>query len=109
MDVTARVKSKYPFWTDEQVAASIEKAKAICIDELFPADMSVSHFNFEWEQYPRLQAWICDCVDELAERAGISSVVAYKENGISMTFDRAQVSKALLSRLSRHAYAVKNV
>lgn len=107
MDIKDRVKLKHSIWSDEIVSLFIEKAKSICIDYLYPADMSVSVESFEWDSYPRLQMWVLDCVEELAEREGISSATAYKENGMSITFDRAQVSQALLDRLPRLAATIK--
>ena len=34
-------------------------------------------------------------MQEMVERLGITSAIAYKENGISITFSREQLSEAL--------------
>lgn len=108
MDIKAEIKRKYSYMEDAEIEALINKAKAICIDKLYPADLSVNYTNFDWTN-PRFEMWIIDCVDELVERAGMSSVVAYKENGMSWSFDRAGVSQALLDRLPNIAHTIEGV
>ena len=90
--------NKYSYMKEEDVELFLTKAKAIAVDKLYPHDLSVNYLTFDWTN-PRFDMWLIDCVDELIERIGISSVTSYKENGMSWTFDRAGVSQALLDRL----------
>ncbi|MBQ2871662.1 hypothetical protein IJE86_08170 [bacterium] len=101
MDLKVEIKSKYEHLSDREVNLFINKAKAIAIDQLYPNDLSINYLSFDWTN-PRFDMWLLDCVDELVERVGISSVTSYKENGMSWTFDRAGVSQALLDRLPRN-------
>ena len=101
MDLISEVKSKYDYLENKEVERFVNKAKAIAIDQLYPNDLSINYLTFDWTN-PRFDMWLLDCVDELIERAGISSVTSYRENGISWTFDRAGVSQALLDRLPRN-------
>lgn len=101
MDLKVEIKSKYEHLSDREVDLFINKAKAIAIDQLYPNDLSINYLTFDWTN-PRFDMWLLDCVDELVERVGISSVTSYKENGMSWTFDRAGVSQALLDRLPRN-------
>lgn len=101
MDLNVEVKSKYDYLSDKEVERFVNKAKAIAIDQLYPNDLSVNYLTFDWTN-PRFEMWLLDCVDELVERVGISSVTSYRENGMSWTFDRAGVSQALLDRLPRN-------
>ena len=101
MDLISEVKSKYDYLENKEVERFVNKAKAIAIDQLYPNDLSVNYLTFDWTN-PRFDMWLLDCVDELVERVGISSVTSYKENGMSWTFDRAGVSQALLDRLPRN-------
>ena len=105
MDLSAIITTKYPYLSSSEVEFLLNKAKSICIEQLYPSDLSVNYLNFDWNN-PRFDNWLLDCVDELIERKGISSVTAYKENGMSWTFDRAGVSQALLDRLKPIARAV---
>lgn len=102
MDFEVAVKTKYEYLSDYEVTMLVNKAKSICVEYLYPADLSINYLNFDWSNH-RFDMWILDCVDELVERSGMSSVVAYKENGMSWTFDRVGVSQALLDRLPRIA------
>lgn len=104
--IETEVKRKYSYMSDDERKAFINKAKAICIDKLYPGDLSINYKTFDWTN-PRFEMWIIDCVDELIERVGMSSVVAYKENGMSWSFDRAGVSQALLDRLPNIAHTIK--
>ena len=101
MDLKVEIKSKYEYLSDREVDLLINKAKAIAIDQLYPNDLSINYLTFDWTN-PRFDMWLLDCVDELVERVGISSVTSYRENGMSWTFDRAGVSQALLDRLPRN-------
>lgn len=105
MDFNSAVSERYTYLKDEEVDRLVKKAKSLCVEQLYPANLSININTFNWEN-PRYEQWILDCVDELIERMGMSSVVAYKENGISWSFDRAGVSQALLDRLPRIAHSV---
>lgn len=106
MDLKVEIKSKYEYLSDREVDLFINKAKAIAIDQLYPNDLSINYLDFDWTN-PRFDMWLLDCVDELVERVGISSVTSYRENGMSWTFDRAGVSQALLDRLPRNIGIVR--
>ena len=101
MDIAPIIKQKYSYLEDSEVELFINKAKAIAIDQLYPTDLSINYLTFDWSN-PRFDMWLVDCVDELIERVGISSVTSYRENGMSWTFDRAGVSQALLDRMPRN-------
>ena len=106
MDLKVEIKSKYEYLSDREVDLFINKAKAIAIDQLYPNDLSINYLTFDWTN-PRFDMWLLDCVDELVERVGISSVTSYRENGMSWTFDRPGVSQALLDRLPRNIGIVR--
>lgn len=106
MDIAPIIKQKYSYLEDSEVELFIKKAKAIAIDQLYPTDLSINYLTFDWSN-PRFDMWLVDCVDELIERVGISSVTSYRENGMSWTFDRAGISQALLDRLPRNIGIIK--
>lgn len=101
MDLVRIVNKKYNYMEVDDVRLLLNKAKSLAVEQLYPNDLSVNYLNFDFDN-PRFDMWLLDCVDELVERAGISSVTSYKENGMSWTFDRAGVSQALLDRLPRN-------
>lgn len=106
MDLVKMVNKKYDYMEVDEVRLLLNKAKSIAVEQLYPNDLSVNYLNFDFDN-PRFEMWLLDCVDELVERAGISSVTSYKENGMSWTFDRAGVSQALLDRLPRNIGIIK--
>ena len=101
MDLVRIVNKKYNYMEVDEVRLLLDKAKSLAVEQLYPNDLSVNYLNFDFDS-PRFTMWLLDCVDELVERVGISSVTSYKENGMSWTFDRAGVSQALLDRLPRN-------
>lgn len=101
MDLVKIVNKKYDYMEVDEVRLLLNKAKSIAVEQLYPNDLSVNYLNFDFDN-PRFDMWLLDCVDELVERVGISSVTSYKENGMSWTFDRTGVSQALLDRLPRN-------
>lgn len=106
MDLVKIVKKKYDYMDFDEVRLLLNKAKSIAVEQLYPNDLSVNYLNFAFDN-PRFEMWLLDCVDELVERMGISSVTSYKENGISWTFDRAGVSQSLLDRLPRNVGIIR--
>lgn len=107
MDIASVISNKYSYLSKEDVELLINRAKGIAIDQLYPNDLSINYLNFKWQDYPRFDTWLLDCVEELIERSGISSVVAYSENGMSWRFDRSGVSQSLIDRLPRNVVAIK--
>lgn len=105
MDLKTAIKHKYDYIEDEDIYMLIKRAKSIFIDKVFPADLTIDYTTFKFNE--RNEMWLLDCVDELIQRTGIGSVTAYKENGMSWTFDNSGISNALLERLPSMAHAVK--
>ena len=106
MDLVKIVKKKYDYMDFDEGRLLLNKAKSIAVEQLYPNDLSVNYLNFDFDN-PRFDMWLLDCVDEIVERAGISSVTSYRENGMSWTFDRAGVSQALLDRLPRNISVIR--
>ena len=105
MDYISEIRKKYDYLTEHEAEMLLNRAKSICVEQVYPADLSVNYLNFDFNA--RYDMWLLDCVDELIEKAGISSVVAYKENGMSWTFSNAGISQTLLDRLPRMAHTIK--
>lgn len=105
MDYVSKVKTKYSYLSDDEAQDFVDKAKSILIEQLYPADISISYDTYVVPS--RFDMWILDCVDEYIERAGCSSLTAYKENGVSMTWGKSGISDGLLKRIQRNAGTVK--
>lgn len=99
MDFEAQVKSKYPHICPRDVTRIVDKAKAFYYMLRYPCEP-----NADEETRPivtfKSQQWILSACDELIERLGFNSATAYKENGMSWTFDNPQLSTTLISLLT---------
>lgn len=105
MDYVGAVKNKYSYLSNSEIELYINRAKSILVEQLYPADISVSYDTYVVP--PRFDMWILDCIDELIERDGISSLTAYRENGVSYNWGKSGISNGLLERIQRNAGTVK--
>ena len=105
MDYVSAVKSKYSYLSDDEAELYINRAKSILVEQLYPADTTVSYDTYVVP--PRFDMWILDCVDELIKRDGFSSLTAYRENGVSYNWGKSGISNGLLERVPRNAGTVK--
>ena len=99
-DVTAHIHQRYSHITIEEIEIMIECAKDILLDTLYPFNQEITEIP------PRKVTWIYRCVLEQIERKGMSSVVSYSENGISISFDKSQVSETLIGEIVPNAGAM---
>ena len=104
MDFVKAVKVKYEYLSTPEVELYINRAKSILVEQLYPTDISVSYDTYIVPS--RFDMWILDCIDELIERDGISSLTAYKENGVSYTWGKSGISDGLLQRIQRNVGTV---
>lgn len=94
MDFIAQVQTKYPYLTVEDITEIVEKAKMFYFGLQYPCEPMASETTHPIDTF-MAQRWVLSACDELIERLGFSSVVAYKENGVSWSFDNAQLSDKL--------------
>lgn len=96
MDFIAEVKDKYPHLADEDVISTVCKAKMFYYALKFPCEPNANEETHPLNSYFS-KYWILAACDEIVERLGFNSAVAYKENGVSYSFDSAQISERLVS------------
>ena len=87
----ARFAAKYSYLSAEEVDSIYRVALGVYLATLFPLDPSHTEFP---EDRARDVYWIELAMQQIVERSGVSSAVAYSENGLSIEFD----SSALISR-----------
>lgn len=94
MDFVGFVKAKYSYLSTNDVIEIVKKAKMFYYALKYPCEPNASE-----ETRPIIsfvgQNWILSACDELIERLGFSTAIAYKENGVSWSFDNAQLSDRL--------------
>lgn len=94
MDFVAHIKTKYNWLSQEDVSLIVNKAKMFYYGLRYPYGNIIAE-----EQTPIYgffeENWILSACEEIIERLGFNSVVGYKENGITWSFDGAQLSDRL--------------
>jgi len=98
MVFTDEIKAKYSYLSDDDVERIVNKAQAFYLFYRYPTDMSINPFDTPIEGF-KAEQWVLAACDEIIERAGVSSAVAYKENGISIDFKTAQLSPTLINQI----------
>lgn len=99
VDYNAWLTTKYPYLSASDVDDIVAKAKMFYYGIVYKALPTADETTNPIEGV-RNENWIKACCDEIVERNGISSAVAYKENGLSMDFDNAQISLGLINMLA---------
>lgn len=99
MDILSEIQYKYPHFSEEESERIINRAKALVIDRLYPADLSIDYET--WDMSPRATMWVYEAAIELVRVAGFENLVAYKENGISFEWEKAGLSQDFINRIPR--------
>lgn len=91
------VKEKYPHFANDNrlVNSLVAKAKMFYYGLKYPNEPLANETDKPIVGFVAEQ-WILSAIDEMVERLGFSSSVAYKENGTTWTLDGAQLSNRLV-------------
>ena len=99
MDFVARVRAKYEWLSVTDAASIVDKAKMFYYSLRYPCDLSVDEATCPLKGF-RVEQWILAACDEIVERLGFNSSVGYRENGVTWSFDGAQLSMALCNMVT---------
>lgn len=97
-DFEALVKAKYSWLSYDDTEAIVNKAKMFYYNLRYPADLSVDETSAPITGFRNTQ-WILSACDCIVERLGYSSATGYKENGVTWSFDNAELSGFLISQI----------
>lgn len=95
-EVITAFKKAFSYLCDDEVNLMYSKALNAYLDLAFPFNTDIIDVP---QSNPRAYQWIYDCMVELLERDGASSLVGYSENGLSMSWDSTQISSGLIKRI----------
>lgn len=98
MNYYSYFKRKYPHLEEEDIEIYHEGAKEVLLHLLFKSTYKITQKQKE-TAFENYKMWILKCMQEYIERDGNTSALHYSENGISVTFDRSQLSKALIDEI----------
>lgn len=95
-EIISVFKISYPYLKDCEYDGIYNRALGAYLDLAFPYDTNLVEVP---KSRPRAYQWIYDCMVEIIERDGASSLTGYSENGLSMSWDSSQISSGLRSRI----------
>lgn len=90
------VHKQYPYISDDDIRRIVNKAKMFYFSTKFPNEPNASEETRPITSFVA-ENWILTVCEELIERLGFNSATGYRENGISWTFDNAQISQIMMS------------
>lgn len=89
-------KSKYDYMSAVEIELLYDIACDMYINYKYPfGDKSVISQK-DLEKHP---TWFLRCMQEIIDKEGISNVVGYSENGVSVTFDKTGLSQSLIDEI----------
>lgn len=103
-DVVTMFHRKYPHISMTDCDAILVRAVGAFLDLTFPFQRDIACIP---KSMPRAWSWVYDCMLEITEREGVTSMTGYSENGISMTWDSSQISNGLRNRIVPMVGSVK--
>lgn len=95
-EVKYAFKQKFDYFTADEVNNLFDVAVKTYLDNAFPFHPEMIAIP---KDHPRAWAWVYECMGEIVERNGCSSMTSYSENGLSISWDSSGVSKTLLNRI----------
>jgi hypothetical protein len=102
MDFVVKVRRKYPYLTPNDASDIVDKAKMFYFALQYPCEPFVTEAERPIESFFAKQ-WILSACEELVERLGFNSATGYRENGVSWSFDGAELSDRLCNLIKPFA------
>lgn len=91
-------KKKYDHIEEFELEELYNSAYELLLNLLYPFDFS--KIEIPSNIFSRHKSWIRRAMQEFIERNGMTSYLAYSENGISIKMDREQISQSLISEVT---------
>lgn len=89
-------KTKYNYMSDSDIELLYDIACDIYVNTRYPfADI----YEVPQKDLLKHPTWFLRCIQEIIDKEGISNVIGYSENGVSVTFDKTGLSQSLLDEI----------
>lgn len=95
--------NKYDFMNSDEIGLLYDIACDIYINLRYPFAKVYSVSEKDLLKHP---TWFLRCIQEIIDKEGISNVIGYSENGVSMTFDKTGLSQSLIDEITSVAGVV---
>lgn len=89
-------KSKYEYMKSPELELLYDMACDIYINSKYPFGNVCEVSNKDLAKHP---TWFLRCMQEIIDKEGISNVIGYSENGVTVTFDKTGLSNSLLDEI----------
>ena len=96
--IKSRIQTKYGFLQDEEINICYDKAIKDFLLGKYPSDNNRPKPENITMDFFTTQ-WLYDRMEDILERAGGTSVTAYKENGINFNYGGSYIDPTLLAQL----------
>jgi hypothetical protein len=96
MDFENVIQTKYAHLSAEDVKSVVDKAKMFYFSLRYPCEPNACEETRPLVTY-KAQNWILMACDDIIARLGFNNATGYRENGITWTFDGAEISERLIS------------
>lgn len=105
MEFVEKVKTKYPYLSENHALELVDRAKMFYYSLKFPFVHDIDENSHPIVAFKE-KNWIMSACEELIERQGFNSAVAYRENGVSWSLDGAQISQRLCELIIPEAMVI---
>lgn len=95
--------NKYDYMDSDEIELLYDIACDIYINLRYPFAKVYSVSEKDLLKHP---TWFLRCIQEIIDKEGISNVIGYSENGVSMTFDKTGLSQSLIDEITSVAGVV---
>ena len=95
--------NKYDFMNSDEIGLLYDIACDMYINLRYPFAKVYSVSEKDLLKHP---TWFLRCIQEIIDKEGISNVIGYSENGVSMTFDKTGLSQSLIDEITSVAGVV---
>lgn len=90
-------KKKYDYMNSDEIELLFDIACDIYIQLRYPFSNVCSVSENDLKKHP---TWFLRCMQEIIDKKGISNVIGYSENGVSVTFDKTGLSQSLMDEIT---------
>lgn len=95
-------KRKYSYMSFEDIELLYDMALDIFMNTKYPFRYDIDDTLISIEN-KKHTTWCLRCMQEMIDKMGISNLIGYSENGVSLTFDKTGISQSLLDEIVAEA------
>ena len=98
----AYYQKKYDYMDYDDIDLLYDMALDILLNTKYPFKDDYSDSDIELVT-KKHSTWCLRCMQEMIDKMGLTNVVGYSENGVSVTFDKTGISQSLLDEIVSEA------